>query len=300
MSGLSADLTRRLREVLLRCGPFDSNRSLRAVFVDGRIHAWRELVPEAASRAERVDAVIDKLLDRADPQGVPALALLAEVLADRVSPGDACHHSLARVSVELRDAAELCDAAKLRDAVELRNAVDVRPAPGPEPSSIETGGGAYIGGNVGVGEGGVFVGRDVHGDVVTGSKTTTFDQRGQEVQQQTNVAGDYHDRRGGPTYITHIEHATGIAIGDGAHAGGPPVRDPGAATPGAAPQLPALRASLQRLDDVALDTLCMDYFPDVYDRFSRGMRRDEKANLLLDHCRRHAQEMARLVHLLNA
>jgi hypothetical protein len=140
MSGLASDLTRRLREVLLRCGPFDSNRSLRAVFVDGRIHAWRDLVPEAASRAERVDAVIDKLLDRTDLQGVPALALLAEVLADRIPPGDACHHSLARVSAELRD------------AVELRNAADVRPAPGPEPTRIDTGGGAYIDGNVSMGE----------------------------------------------------------------------------------------------------------------------------------------------------
>ncbi|MBU1747559.1 MAG: hypothetical protein KKA73_07715 [Chloroflexi bacterium] len=39
-------------------------------------------------------------------------------------------------------------------------------------------------------------------------------------------------------------------------------------------------------DDPGLDAFCMDHFPVVYDRFSRGMRKDEKVTLLLDHCRR--------------
>jgi hypothetical protein len=51
---------------------------------------------------------------------------------------------------------------------------------------------------------------------------------------------------------------------------------------------------------VTLDALCIDYFPDVYDRFSRGMRRDEKVNLLLDYCRRNPLAMASLVRLLDA
>jgi hypothetical protein len=41
-----------------------------------------------------------------------------------------------------------------------------------------------------VGQRGVLVEGDVHGDVVTGQKTTLFDQRGQIVGRQTNVAGD--------------------------------------------------------------------------------------------------------------
>ena len=41
-----------------------------------------------------------------------------------------------------------------------------------------------------VGQGGVLVEGDVHGDVVTGQKSTVFDQRGQHVGQQTNVAGN--------------------------------------------------------------------------------------------------------------
>lgn len=465
MAGLSTDIIGQLREVLLRCGPFDSNRSLRAVFTDGRIYAWRDRVPEAGSRAGRVDALIDELLDRTNPQGVPALALFAEVLADRVSPGDACRHSLAQVAVDLRA------------ATRSRSPTVLEPAPRPNEPRIDTGGGAYVGGNVEVGERGSFVGRDVHGDVVMGEKTTTFDQRGQQVQQQTNVAGDYYDRHGAPTYVTYIENARGVAIGDSAKAaahdadvtdhqkllqrlcvdvavpskvvvgrafvlavalrepmqpvlslerldktvsedltvlwpdGLPflPLRlvvnapdclivgtaerviryhpehslsvhrfqlvpqalgvlnilisvfqeefslgdkdvetividehlagavtiavetsvlkrvsksssDAGRITPHRSQEsrvalavseertrsalqpgiLSAMRVRLSYLDDIQLDALCIDYFPDVYDRFSRGMRRDEKVNLLLDHCRRNAPAMAKLTRLLDA
>lgn len=59
-----------------------------------------------------------------------------------------------------------------------------------------------------------------------------------------------------------------------------------------------LRQHLARFDDVGIDKVCLDYFPEVYDQFSRGMRRDEKINNLLDHCRRHSGAYARLVELL--
>lgn len=39
-------------------------------------------------------------------------------------------------------------------------------------------------------------------------------------------------------------------------------------------------------DDSELSAFCLDYFPKVYDRFSQGMRKDDKITLLLDHCRR--------------
>ena len=44
-----------------------------------------------------------------------------------------------------------------------------------------------------VGQGGALIEGDVHGDVVTGQKTTLFDQRGQIVGRQTNVAGDWDE-----------------------------------------------------------------------------------------------------------
>lgn len=65
-------------------------------------------------------------------------------------------------------------------------------------------------------------------------------------------------------------------------------------SPSTAPKLVSLRSSLERLDDVQIDTLCLDHFPEVFDKFSRGLRRDEKINLLLDHCRRTPSAAARL------
>ena len=38
-------------------------------------------------------------------------------------------------------------------------------------------------------------------------------------------------------------------------------------------------------DDLELSAFCLDYFPKVYDRFSQGMRKDNKITLLVDYCR---------------
>jgi hypothetical protein len=46
-------------------------------------------------------------------------------------------------------------------------------------------------GAVAAGAGGVAVGGDVHGDIVMGNTSTVFDQRGQQVDKQYNIAGDW-------------------------------------------------------------------------------------------------------------
>ena len=62
-----------------------------------------------------------------------------------------------------------------------------------------------------------------------------------------------------------------------------------------------MRSQLNQLfDDVELDTLCMLNFPGVYDKFSRGMRKDEKINLLLDYCRRRPKRKQQLQAILEA
>ncbi len=61
----------------------------------------------------------------------------------------------------------------------------------------------------------------------------------------------------------------------------------------------ALRTRLQRLDSVELETLCLDHFPVVYDKFTRGLQRGEMLNLLLDHCRRNPEDTARLASYLS-
>jgi len=126
---------------------------------------------------------------------------------------------------------------------------------------------------------------------------TVFGQRGQQVGQRINVASDQHTRQQaeGAKYSIHIEHAEKIAIGDESRV----IQGPSAASPAIEPVATAtLRQLLQRLDDVKLDALCLDHFPTVYDCFGRGLQRDEKINLLLDHCRRDPEDAAQLAKLL--
>jgi hypothetical protein len=49
----------------------------------------------------------------------------------------------------------------------------------------------------------------------------------------------------------------------------------------------ALRRQLnRRFDDAELNAFCLDYFPEVYDKFGGGMQKNAKITLLLDFCRR--------------
>ena len=51
---------------------------------------------------------------------------------------------------------------------------------------------------------------------------------------------------------------------------------------------------LDLFDDPGLEAFCQTHFVKVSQRFSRGLLRDEKANLLIDHCRRAPNEWVRL------
>ncbi|MEA3396185.1 MAG: hypothetical protein U9R05_01845, partial [Chloroflexota bacterium] len=65
------------------------------------------------------------------------------------------------------------------------------------------------------------------------------------------------------------------------------------------PDLAALRERLNRLDDSQIEALAIDHFPEIKAKFSEGMRRDAKVNLLLDHCRRNPEAVPVLEHWLN-
>ena len=102
---LPSELEQRLRAAFLRCGPFDSDSSLRAIFIDARIAAWRDYIPDnTPSRGRRVAAFIESLVDQRDDAGNNALALVLHVLADRTPPGDSCQRELAELANAVQNA----------------------------------------------------------------------------------------------------------------------------------------------------------------------------------------------------
>lgn len=90
-----------IRQLLLDCGPVDSNARLRAVFIDPRIHAWRNALPEKTNRQERVDSLIELLLTEYNSLGVSAVALFLQVLYERADERTACYGRLRRMSTKL-------------------------------------------------------------------------------------------------------------------------------------------------------------------------------------------------------
>jgi hypothetical protein len=54
----------------------------------------------------------------------------------------------------------------------------------------------------------------------------------------------------------------------------------------------------KKYDDPELDAFCLDHFRAVFDKFSRGMRKDEKITLLLDYCRRLPIRWHKLLRLV--
>ncbi|MGC9395532.1 MAG: hypothetical protein ACP5J4_11820 [Anaerolineae bacterium] len=94
MPSLPVHIYDRLASTLLQCGPFESDATLHAVFIDSRISAWKDSIPEAHSRAERVTLAIAYLANQTTDKEQNALALFLHVLSERHSPSDSCHQAL--------------------------------------------------------------------------------------------------------------------------------------------------------------------------------------------------------------
>lgn len=114
---LPPQLNDRLQRALLRCGPFDSDVDLRAMFVDTRISPWRDAFPEVRSRRSRVSVLIDELLHHYTPARENALVLFLHVLREKASPGDACHQDLTMLTEELAQHRNIQNAAPEPSAV---------------------------------------------------------------------------------------------------------------------------------------------------------------------------------------
>ena len=101
MPSLPVHIYDRLASTLLQCGPFDSDAALQAVFIDSRISAWKDTIPEAHSRAERVTLAIAYLANQTTDKEQNALALFLHVLSERHSPADSCHQALATLADDI-------------------------------------------------------------------------------------------------------------------------------------------------------------------------------------------------------
>jgi hypothetical protein len=101
-----------------------------------------------------------------------------------------------------------------------------------------------------------------------GRERPLFDQRGQHVERQINVAGDYY-------------------AGE-APAGSTPDRGATVQAPGEVPagwsRRAVRRLLLNAFDDTELATLCFDHFDEVHRELTSGMSKGQMVQLLLEHC----------------
>ncbi len=98
---LLADALIDIRSLLLKCGPVNRHSQLRAVFIDPRIRAWRDQLPERTNQEERVEAIIDLLWEEYDASANNALVLFLQVLSERADSRTACQGQLQRMMVRL-------------------------------------------------------------------------------------------------------------------------------------------------------------------------------------------------------
>lgn len=91
---LPGELYNLCRAILLQCNEFDNNAALRGVFVTAELEPFRSSVPDADSRAGRVDACLSYLLGKRLSDGRPALPFFLIQLRDRYPAADALWREL--------------------------------------------------------------------------------------------------------------------------------------------------------------------------------------------------------------
>ena len=99
---MSKDVLNRLRNTLLECGPFDSEKDIRPIFIDARLSQWAASLPESTSRQNRVEQVIYYLHDKHNKSGDSALVLLLQILCERVDSEDSCRSTLTELANKLK------------------------------------------------------------------------------------------------------------------------------------------------------------------------------------------------------
>ncbi|HNT75823.1 MAG TPA: adenylate/guanylate cyclase domain-containing protein [Anaerolineae bacterium] len=98
---ISAALKKRLQDVLTKCGVFDNDLDLQALFTDERIAPWRDGLPTATNRDQRVTRFIDFLGDHYDTAHNNVLVLFIHVLAEQINARDLRHQNLQELAAAL-------------------------------------------------------------------------------------------------------------------------------------------------------------------------------------------------------
>jgi Caspase domain len=106
MAGIPSDLNPRLRNALLGCEQFESDRQLRSIFNTSEyLKPWSRNIPEADSLTGRVDLIIGYLVDKYSSKTQQnALVLLLRALSSLMDKEDERHQQLADLAVKLEDA----------------------------------------------------------------------------------------------------------------------------------------------------------------------------------------------------
>lgn len=105
MAGIPPQLLNRLRQALLECEQFESDRDLRTIFTYEPLRPWDSSLPQAQSRTSRVDNLIAFLGDkhRSDTKE-NALVLFVRLLSEQIDEADERHQRLTDLALELERA----------------------------------------------------------------------------------------------------------------------------------------------------------------------------------------------------
>ncbi|MDM8527412.1 hypothetical protein QUF58_04300 [Anaerolineales bacterium HSG24] len=106
MTALPPDLLNRLSDTLSDCDYFDNHDRLQALFVDARIHAWGDGLPQTNSLSSRVSQTVRYLLPKVNHanENENGLVLFLHVLVDQYDPADQMLYTIQGLAVEVAEA----------------------------------------------------------------------------------------------------------------------------------------------------------------------------------------------------
>ena len=102
MAGLSNILYQQCRDTLSQCDEFNGDSQLQAIFVVNELAPFRNGLPSAASKSERIDACLAFLIPRYLTDDRPTLSLFLSALSSKYQEGDRLHDELIRLSLAVQ------------------------------------------------------------------------------------------------------------------------------------------------------------------------------------------------------